>query len=192
MRSVPEDLPKNARWDRVFCMNAGIKTSLALPLKADNDIVGALYFASIRDKRCLNDKILRDLFYFGQILANILKNKKAFNTPENECIYVNQDAHKRDHKDIIGKSDIFRQVLLKAEKIAQINAVVLLTGETGTGKGVIAGLIHNTGPRRRMPIIQVNCAAFAPGLIESELFGHEKGAYTSAYSRRIGCFEKAH
>ena len=77
------------------------------------------------------------------------------------------------------------------KQVAPTNATVLLLGETGTGKGVIARAIHNAGGRNHRPLVQVNCAALAPGLIESELFGHEKGAFTGAVGRKAGRFEIA-
>jgi transcriptional regulator with GAF, ATPase, and Fis domain len=98
--------------------------------------------------------------------------------------------HAYDH--IIGKSDGLKYVLYRAEQFAPANATVLILGETGTGKELIASVIHELSPRKDRPLITVNCAALPGNLIESELFGREKGAFTGADTRRMGRFEVAH
>ncbi len=92
---------------------------------------------------------------------------------------------------IVGESPSLRQVLTKVEQVAQTAATVLLRGETGTGKEMVARAIHINSPRESRPFVRVNCAALAPGVLESELFGHEKGAFTGAVARRPGRFELA-
>ena len=92
---------------------------------------------------------------------------------------------------VVGRSAAIRQVLTLADQVAATTATVLLTGETGTGKERFATLIHEASPRARRPMIRVNCSAIPTALIESELFGREKGAYTGALSRQIGRFEVA-
>ena len=92
---------------------------------------------------------------------------------------------------IIGESAELREVLRQVAIVAPMDSTVLILGETGTGKELIARAIHNRSPRRDRPFIKVNCAAIPAGLIESELFGHERGAFTGALSRRIGRFEMA-
>jgi transcriptional regulator with GAF, ATPase, and Fis domain len=92
---------------------------------------------------------------------------------------------------IVGDSPPLRQVLAKVEQVAQTTATVLLRGETGTGKEMVARAIHINSPRENRPFVRVNCAALAPGVLESELFGHEKGAFTGAVARRPGRFELA-
>jgi DNA-binding NtrC family response regulator len=92
---------------------------------------------------------------------------------------------------IVGDSPPLRQVLGKVEQVAQTPATVLLRGETGTGKEMVARAIHINSPRESRPFVRVNCAALAPGVLESELFGHEKGAFTGAVARRQGRFELA-
>ncbi len=84
------------------------------------------------------------------------------------------------------------RLLQQAEKIAKTDKSVLLLGETGVGKGVLAKTIHHHSPRRQQEFIKVNCAGMSLGLIGSELFGHEKGAFTSAFARHRGHFEQAH
>lgn len=96
------------------------------------------------------------------------------------------------HNEIIGESKSIKQVLSRAEKVAAQTSCVLITGETGTGKELFSRAIHNMSPRKGRSMVQVNCATLPSGLIESELFGREKGAYTGAVSKRIGRFEAAH
>jgi len=109
---------------------------------------------------------------------------------EAENIYFRKELkHEFDH--ILGQSDGLKHVLFRAEQVAPMNTTVLILGETGTGKDLIAGAIHNMSPRKDRPLITVNCAALPANLIESELFGREKGAFTGADTRRIGRFELA-
>jgi DNA-binding NtrC family response regulator len=92
---------------------------------------------------------------------------------------------------LVGESPAMREVLEVVQQVAPTRATVLLLGESGTGKEMIAKAIHQLSPRARQPLVTVHCAALAPTLLESELFGHEKGAFTGAYERRIGRFEQA-
>ena len=111
---------------------------------------------------------------------------------EAENIYFRQEIkmkHQFDH--ILGQSDGLKYVLYRAEQVAPTNTTVLILGETGTGKELIAAAIHNLSPRKDRPLITVNCAALPANLIESELFGREKGAFTGADTRQVGRFEVA-
>ncbi len=106
--------------------------------------------------------------------------------------YLNQQLHGEfDFGNIIGDSVALREVLQKVEQVAPTNSTVLLRGETGTGKELVAHAIHINSPREEKPFVRVNCAALAPGVLESELFGHEKGSFTGAVERRRGRFELA-
>jgi formate hydrogenlyase transcriptional activator len=96
------------------------------------------------------------------------------------------------HSDVVAKSAAMKQVLAMVEQVAPTDSTVLLTGETGTGKEVIARKIHDLSNRKGRPLVTVNCASLPPTLIESELFGREKGAFTGAMSRMVGRFEVAH
>ena len=93
--------------------------------------------------------------------------------------------------EIVGRSSPIMEVLEKVRRVAATDATVLITGETGTGKELIARAIHSNSPRRDKPLIKLDCAALPAGLVESELFGHEKGAFTGAIAKRIGRFELA-
>jgi Nif-specific regulatory protein len=106
--------------------------------------------------------------------------------------YLNQQLHGQfDFGNIIGDSAALREVLGKVEQVAPMSSTVLLRGETGTGKEMVAHAIHINSPREHKPFVRVNCAALAPGILESELFGHEKGSFTGAMARRPGRFELA-
>src|SRR5690349_9030626 len=106
--------------------------------------------------------------------------------------YLNQQLHGEfDFGNIIGDSAALREVLSKVEQVAPTASTVLLRGETGTGKELVAHAIHINSPREEKPFVRVNCAALAPGILESELFGHEKGSFTGAMARRPGRFELA-
>src|SRR5277367_6953678 len=92
----------------------------------------------------------------------------------------------------VGNSDALQQVLGLVQMVAPTDATVLINGETGTGKGLIAEAVHKCSNRSKGPFGKVNCAAIPAGLLESELFGHERGAFTGAVARSIGRFERAH
>jgi DNA-binding NtrC family response regulator len=98
----------------------------------------------------------------------------------------------QEHTGILGESSAIQEVLVKTEQIAPASSTVLIEGEAGTGKELVAHAIHHLSPRRDQPFIAVNCAALPETLLESELFGHEKGAFTGAAERRLGRFELAH
>ncbi len=102
------------------------------------------------------------------------------------------DCARRTDAAIIGKSPKIYELLKQSELVAPTDCTVLILGETGTGKELVARLVHGLSPRRNRPLIKVNCAAIPGGLLESELFGHERGAFTGAVSQRIGRFEAAH
>jgi len=109
-----------------------------------------------------------------------------------ERLAASMPATALEFDDIIHRSDVMRRVVLKARRIAPRSIPVLIEGESGTGKELFARAIHKTSPRRDKPFIAINCGAIPPELVESELFGHEKGSFTGATVARIGHFEAAH
>jgi formate hydrogenlyase transcriptional activator len=112
---------------------------------------------------------------------------------ENENTYLREEIRlENQHREVIGDSDGIRRVLRSAEQVAATDSTVLLQGETGTGKELVARAIHDLSSRSGRPMVKVNCAALPATLVESELFGREKGAYTGALTREIGRFELAH
>ena len=101
-------------------------------------------------------------------------------------------SKKNSYSQIIGKSTQMRRVMELAEQVAQTRASVLITGESGVGKELVADAIHNLSARKDRPFVKVHCAALSESLLESELFGHEKGSFTGAVARKRGRFELAH
>lgn len=120
----------------------------------------------------------------------LMEQEKAKLQAQN--VYL-QEEIKLTHnfEELIGSSSSLKKALKNIERVAPTDSTVLVTGETGTGKELIARAIHNLSPRKNKPLVKVNCAAIPAGLIESELFGHEKGAFTGALTRKMGRFEVA-
>ena len=112
---------------------------------------------------------------------------------EGENLYLREEIKaEHDHEGIVGESAALRKILTQVDRVAGTDVSVLITGETGTGKDLIARAIHHRSERRERPLIKVSCGALSAGLIESELFGHQKGAFTGALQARVGRFELAH
>ena len=111
---------------------------------------------------------------------------------EKENIYLREEIElKNVHEEIVGRSQVMKQILTQVEQVARTDATVLIEGETGTGKELLARAVHRLSARKDRPLVTVNCASLPPTLIESELFGREKGAYTGALTRMTGRFEVA-
>jgi DNA-binding NtrC family response regulator len=121
-------------------------------------------------------------------IANALRRQKL--EVENVSLHQQLDA-KFGLQNLVGESPAMKEVFEVVQQVAPTRATVLLLGESGTGKEMVAKVIHQLSPRAQQPMVTVHCAALAPTLLESELFGHEKGAFTGAYERRIGRFEQA-
>lgn len=128
----------------------------------------------------------------GALQKALSELEQLKNRLEEENVYL-QEEIKLEHnfETIIGQSNILRDTLGQVEKVAATHATVLILGETGTGKELIARAVHELSDRKSRPLVKVNCAALPPSLIESELFGHEKGAFTGAVARKVGRFELA-
>jgi len=128
----------------------------------------------------------------GELSAALSEIKIFKDQLEAENIFFRHEYKmKHQFENIIGQSDGLKHVLFRAEQVAPTNTTILILGETGTGKELIAAAVHNMSPRKERPLITVNCAALPGNLIESELFGREKGAFTGADARRVGRFEVA-
>lgn len=203
MRDVPEDLPAEAVQERRYCEFHGIKSNVTIPLRAGGSLLGALTFAFLQRRCEWPDDIVTRLQLIGEVYANALLHKRADDAlrsalAENKSLrrrleqenrYLReQSVLKHQHGRIIGQSDSLLAVLAKAERVAVTDTPVLLLGETGTGKELLAHTIHELSRRKDRPMVIVNCASLPGTLIESELFGRAAGAYTGAASAQIGRF----
>lgn len=146
------------------------------------------------EKRTAEISIAREEAEQGKHIAEaaLLEIKKLKDQLEAERAYLQEEIKlEYNHENIIGQSDGINYVLYKVEQIARSNTIVLVLGETGTGKELVARAIHGLSLRNERALVKVNCATLPSNLIESELFGHEKGAFTGAHSRHLGRFEFA-
>ena len=166
------------------------------PLEVQGEILGSIGYLA---QRTITPEEFTVLGIFADQAAMAIKSAYLFQElashrerleVENEYL---QDELRLDSgfDNVIGQSAALRSVLRKVRQVSPVETTVLLTGETGTGKELIARAIHEASPRRSRPLIKINCGAIPSGLIESELFGHEKGSFTGAYQQRIGRFELA-
>src|SRR5487761_1269813 len=176
----------------------GLKSGVSLPLLTPERALGTLNFASLRDNAFSQE----DVDFLRQVAGQIalaVENALAYREVEQiknklseEKLYL-EDEIRSEHnfEEMIGESAAWKRVLEQVATVAPTNSTVLILGETGTGKELIARAIHNNSARRARTFVKLNCAAIPSGLIESELFGHERGAFTGAIARRVGRFELA-
>jgi formate hydrogenlyase transcriptional activator len=177
----------------------GLKSVCCLPLISRECLLGVLGVCTSRENAFSED----DLEFLGQVanqIALAVENACAYGeisqlkdrlTREN--VYLESEIRSELHfEDIVGNSEPLRRVLREIETVAPADSTVLIYGETGTGKELIARALHNLSARKTNAFVKLNCAAIPTGLLESELFGHEKGAFTGAITQRVGRFELAH
>jgi len=176
----------------------GLKSFCFLPLISRNRAIGTLVLARLRDDAFSQ----ADISFLAQVATQIalaVENALAYceirelkEQLSKEKLYLEDEIRtEMNFAQIIGNSASLRRVLKNVETVAPTDSTVLIYGETGTGKELIARAIHDLSPRRSKPFVKLNCAAIPTGLLESELFGHEKGAFTGAIAQRIGRFEVA-
>jgi formate hydrogenlyase transcriptional activator len=128
----------------------------------------------------------------GALQDALSEVERLKNRLQQENIYLQEELKTEyNFEEIVGKGESLQKVLRKVEQVAPTDTTVLIQGESGTGKELIAHAIHSLSQRKEHPLVKVNCGAISAGLVESELFGHEKGAFTGAVQRRVGRFELA-
>src|SRR5271163_4877299 len=177
-------------------LSEGLQSLCCVPLLRPKGPLGVLVLGSTRANAFKTD----DLMLLGQIAAQLaiaLENARTFREVEQLRIRLGQEKRHLEgephlhFEEIIGESPALKAVLNQVAIVAASDATVLVLGETGTGKGLIARAIHRTSKRKDRGFVTLNCAAIPTGLLESELFGHEKGAFTGAVSQKIGRLELA-
>ena len=194
-----DDLPEEAGLERKYAESREIYSFLMCPMFSRELVIGNIGIDIVGRTREWTAEDSRRLRILGEILANAIVRtrrdrevRELTERLEAENVYLREEVHlKHSHEEIIGESDALRSALHEAEQVGPTDSTVLIQGETGTGKELFARTIHRMSQRGRNPLVAVNCAALATTLIESELFGREKGAYTGALSRQVGRFELA-
>lgn len=169
---------------------------VCVPISAEKVIVGTLSIVKVRDKKIDKEEIIRLLSVIGSMIAQAVVAKQARMEEIERLLKENnqlQDALKNRYlnDNIIGNSSKMNEVLKLIQQVSGTQATVLIRGESGVGKELVADAIHYGSLRSKKPFIKVNCSALPEGLIESELFGHEKGAFTGADALKKGRFELA-
>jgi transcriptional regulator with GAF, ATPase, and Fis domain len=205
--NLPADLPPHAEAERAYAARVGMRAIMTLPLVVAGKVECAIStgdFARAREWTPLDVNRLRII---GEILAGALDRKRRDaqllahleeirglrDRLEEENVSLREEVKAtHDFEEIVGQSAALNQVLARLSHVAPTDVAVLLLGETGTGKELLARALHERSPRSARPFLRVNCAAIPASLIESELFGHEKGAFTGAMAARAGRFEAAH
>ncbi len=184
--------------ERHYIESIGILSCVLCPLNVREAPYGFLAIGS-RRRNAFSDRDLRLAEQVGIQLSHAIANLDAYDEIrslkeqlERENVYLRDEINASiDLKELIGDSRTLQKTLKAIEQVAPTDSTVLILGETGTGKELAAKAIHQLSSRKDRPLVTVNCAALPPTLIESELFGHEKGAFTSAAARKIGRFEVA-
>jgi formate hydrogenlyase transcriptional activator len=188
-----DDFPESA-----FIRARGIRSACSVPLATAHGILGTLNLGAFRDDAFSSDQFPLLTRVAGQI-AIAVRNAFSYQRIEElnaqlaqEKLYL-EDEIRSDYQfeEIIGRSKALDRVLREIQTVAPTDSTVLITGETGSGKELVARAIHQLSTRRDHAFVKLNCAAIPTGLLESELFGHEKGAFTGAINQRIGRFELA-
>ena len=192
-------MPIPATTDQKVLSKRGKKSTLIIPLYVEGDIEGSCVFSTSRERRSWSTKTVTELQLIAETLISAISRTQAVveiaqlkDQLQAENFYLREEvklAHGFD--EIVGENRDLRKCLQSVEKVAPTDLPVLVLGETGTGKELIARAVHKLSNRRDKPMVSVNCPSLPANLIESELFGHEKGAFTGAESARQGRFDLA-
>ncbi len=187
-----DDRLPNKQW----MSDNGLRSFAGHPLKFRWELLGVI---AMFGRRPLSEEEFERLAIFANQAAIAIKNAQLFtevaqlkNRLEAENLYLREEIKSQHNfEEIIGESQSIMAVLRQIEQVAPTDSTVLIRGDTGTGKELMARAIHHLSPRRARSLVKVNCGAIPANLVESELFGHEKGSFTGALQRRIGRFELA-
>lgn len=203
---LPGDIPDDWKEEREYAERVGMKSCVGISLKIGGSVLGVIIFESYRKYQNWTEQSIQHMRLLAQIFASALerkqtdlKLKKAFKKIQELSDHLKaENRYLREtiisqtrYENVIGTSQAIKQVIGKIEQVAATESTVLLLGETGTGKTMFAQLVHMLSKSRKKTMVKVNCAAVPANLLESEFFGHEKGAFTGATSRKIGRFEIA-
>jgi formate hydrogenlyase transcriptional activator len=204
-QGLAAELPPEAAVEAEHWRKVGLLSNLSIPLRVGGGTVGVIAFGAFHATRTWPEDLIARLKLVGEVFALALARKreqerlltamaeiKALKGRlERENTYLQQVAQVRPPHSLVSRSSKFLKVIEEVRQVAKTGSTVLLLGETGSGKEVLAQAIHDASARKDRPMVKVNCAALPASLIESELFGREKGAFTGALARQPGRFEIA-
>jgi formate hydrogenlyase transcriptional activator len=201
-----DDFPPEAAAERETCERIGIQSIMWAPFVATHGLQGYITLSTVDRPGPWLEGIVPQLGLVGNVFASAIARRRADLDLQQAYVEIRQlkehleaenvtlreeiETSVQD-EELIGKNYTFQTILHQVEQVAGTDSTVLILGDTGTGKGLIARRIHRQSGRKDRPMVTVNCAALPAALIESELFGHEKGAFTGAVDRKIGRFELA-
>jgi formate hydrogenlyase transcriptional activator len=201
-----EELPAEAENERRYALAVDQRATLIIPFWIGGKVAGGISTGCFHREREWQPEVIRSFQLAAEIFANAIVRKQTEeglrqataeirnlkDQLQRENLYLREEIKlEHYHGEIVGNSEAIRRVLKQAEQVGPTDSTVLLLGETGTGKELLARSLHDLSRRHVRPMVKVNCAALPASLVESELFGREKGAYTGALTREIGRFELA-
>ena len=185
------DVSKDSRWDMRISEYTGFQTNsiACVPMKIDGKVIGVVEIIDKEDGSPIQIEDMKTLTSFADLASMAIGHARKIDRFIKENKDLKKELNNRHH--IVGESRCLQKVISDAIKVANSKTSTMILGESGTGKELLARLIHQTGQRKDKPLVVINCAALPDTLLESELFGHEKGSFTGAVSRKIGKFEFA-
>ncbi|HET6438252.1 MAG TPA: sigma 54-interacting transcriptional regulator [Anaeromyxobacter sp.] len=190
---VVADALHDAEWSgSSSVVNLKLCSVMCAPLMQKGDVFGVIYLGNDNVVSLFDERALEALTVFAAQASLLVQNAMLLDSLRRENLTLREAVASRQYGDLIGSGASMREVYRRIEKVAATDISVLITGETGTGKEVAAREIHRRSPRAGGPFVAVNCGAIPETLLESELFGHVKGAFTGAIATRLGKFQAAH
>ncbi len=188
---ISDDVAKDPGWYGSVSekLKLPIQSMASFPLVIDKKVIGVVQFLDKADGSTFNKTDIDILKRFASLMAKFFQLSKTRHMLGEE--FGRLKEHYQHRYTIVGESEPIRKCIIMAEKVAQSKATVLLNGESGTGKELFAHLIHDRSQRQNKPFLSVSCGALPASILERELFGHEKGAFTGADTKKIGLFEAA-
>jgi transcriptional regulator with GAF, ATPase, and Fis domain len=190
---IVADALHDAQWSgSSSVVNLKLCSVMCAPLMQKGDPFGVIYLGNDSVVSLFDDGALEVLTVFAAQASLLLQNALLLDSLRRENVALKEAVSSRQYGDLIGAGASMREVYRRIDKVAGTDISVLVSGETGTGKEIVAREIHRRSPRAAGPFVAVNCAAIPEALLESELFGHVKGAFTGAVATRAGKFQAAH
>jgi transcriptional regulator with GAF, ATPase, and Fis domain len=190
---VVADALHDAEWSgSSSVVNLKLCSVMCAPLMQKGDVFGVIYVGNDNVVSLFDDRALEVLTVFAGQASLLVQNALLLDTLRRENVALKEAVSSKQYGDLIGAGASMREVYRRIDKVAATDISVLVSGETGTGKEIVAREIHRRSARATGPFVAVNCAAIPEPLLESELFGHVKGAFTGAVATRLGRFQAAH